>query len=250
MITTLQNIKENVPAIFSTKPHQKMSNKYQFVPTYELMDKFISEGWDFSRATQVGKGKFGKHEVRLRHGEIPNVGDCIPELILTNSHDGTTTFSVSTGLHRLVCSNGLTVPTSISQSFKIRHTNFDMGEVRKVTDEFAQQLPIIGQSVEKMSSKILSLDEQFSYVEKAKVIRWANGEKPIGLTFDEILQPLRVEDSNPNMWNTFNVVQEKFVRGGLKYKGPKKMTQMRELKNISTLNKVNTQLWELAESFC
>lgn len=250
MITTLQNIKENVPAIFSTKPHHKMSDKYQFVPTYELMEKFMNEGWDLSRATQIGRGLFGKHEVRLRHGEIPNVGDCIPELILTNSHNGTTTFSVSTGLHRLVCSNGLTVPTSISQSFKLRHTNFDMGEVRKVTDEFANHLPIIGQSLEKMSSKILSLDEQMDYVDKAKVIRWVNGEKPTGLSFEEILQPLRIEDSEPSVWNTFNVVQEKFVRGGLKYKGTKRVTRMRELKNISNLSKVNTELWELAETFC
>jgi hypothetical protein len=250
MITLLNNLKETAPSIFATKAHQKMSDKYQFVPTYELIEKFMNDGWELGKASQVGKGLFSKHQVRMRHGEIPNVGDCIPELILTNSHDGSTTFSVSTGLHRLVCSNGLTVPTSLSQSFKIRHTNFDMGEVRKVTDEFAEQLPIIGKSVEKMSSKILTLDEQLNYVEKAKVVRWVNGQKPVGLTMEEILQPLRVDDADPTMWNTFNVVQEKFVRGGLKYKGKVRMTTMKELKNISSLNKVNTQLWELAESYC
>jgi hypothetical protein len=52
------------------------------------------------------------------------------------------------------------------------------------------------------------------------------------------------------MWTTFNVVQEKFIRGGIKYKAGKKFTTMREMKNIFTTNKINTELWELAESYC
>jgi hypothetical protein len=125
-----------------------------------------------------------------------------------------------------------------------------MGEVRRLTDQFADKLPSIASSVGKMSSRILTLDEQLDYTGKAQNIRWANGQKPVGLTLEEILQPLRVEDQLPNMWNTFNVVQEKFVRGGLEYKGPKRMTKMRELKNIGSINKINTELWELAETYC
>lgn len=250
MIYTLDQLKENAPSIFATRPHGKMSQKYTFVNTQDLIDKFMSDGWNVAKATQTGKGLFSKHEVRLRHGAIPKVGDSIPEIILQNSHDGTTAFSVQTGLHRLVCSNGLTVPTSVSQSFKVRHSNFDMGEVRRLTDEFADRLPLISGSVQKMSSRILTLDEQLDYANKSQNVRWKNGQKPIGLTLEEILQPLRGGDEEKNMWNTFNIVQEKFVRGGIKYKGPKRFTQMKELKNIGTVNKINTELWELAETFC
>jgi len=250
MVTSLQTLKEQAPAIFATKANPKMSSKYIFVPSSDIIEKFHNEGWEVSQVSQTGKGLFSRHQVKMRHGAIPKVGDSIPELILQNSHDGTTAFSLSTGLHRLVCSNGLTIPTSVSQSFKVRHTNFDMGEVRRLTDQFADKLPIIANSVGKMSSRILTLDEQLDYTGKAQNIRWANGQKPVGLTLEEILQPLRVEDQLPNMWNTFNVVQEKFVRGGLEYKGPKRMTKMRELKNIGSINKINTELWELAETYC
>lgn len=250
MIQTLQQLKEKAPSVFATRPHQKMTKQYQFVNTADMIDKFISDGWDLSSGRQSGKGLFTKHEVRLRHGAIPNVGDSIPEIILNNSHNGTTAFSITAGLHRLVCSNGLTIPNSVSQSFKVLHKNFDMGEIRRITDQFAENLPLISGSVGKMSSRILTLDEQVDYVRQSQNIRWKNGEKPMGLSFEEILQPLRSADEEPNMWNTFNVVQEKFIRGGMGYKGPKRFTRMKELKNLSVVNKINTELWELADSLC
>jgi hypothetical protein len=85
MIQTLQQLKEKAPSVFATRPHQKMTKQYQFVNTADMIDKFISDGWDLSSGRQSGKGLFTKHEVRLRHGAIPNVGDSIPEIILNNS---------------------------------------------------------------------------------------------------------------------------------------------------------------------
>ena len=34
------------------------------------------------------------------------------------------------------------------------------------------------------------------------------------LTLDEILAPVRSEDEGTDLWNTFNVVQEKMIHGG------------------------------------
>jgi len=45
------------------------------------------------------------------------------------------------------------------------------------------------------------------------------------------------------------MVQEKFVRGGIEYKTKTgRKSSLRSLKNISSLNYVNTKLWETAES--
>ena len=49
-------------------------------------------------------------------------------------------------------------------------------------------------------------------------------------------------------WQVFNVVQEKFVRGGVNYTSNNgKRTGLRGLNNIMVVNEVNTKLWELAE---
>jgi hypothetical protein len=98
---TIQDIKTIAPAIFSTSADPKMSNKYSFVPTIELMENFTNEGWELSSVRQNGKGIYGVHEIRFRNGELPAVGDTLVEAIVRNSHDGSCALSVSAGLFRL-----------------------------------------------------------------------------------------------------------------------------------------------------
>lgn len=249
--TNFDQLKKQVPAIFTTSPSPRMSNRYTFVPTMDILENFQKEGWELSSARQVGASQYAIHEVRLRNGDMPQVGDSMFETIIRNSHNGMTTFSVSAGLHRLVCSNGLTVPTSVSEKFNIRHTSFDLGEVRKLTDNFAKQLPIIRNSMSKMENKILNNDEKIGFVKSAAAIRWKNGEMPRTISIEDILNPLRNEDEGDDLWKVFNVVQEKFVRGGVGYhSGNGRSVSMRKINSISAVNKINTELWELADSYC
>ena len=63
-----------------------------------------------------------------------------------------------------------------------------------------------------------------------------------------LLSPKRSEDEGDDLWRVFNVVQENFVRGGVEMSSPNgRRTKLRGLQNIMALNKVNTQLWEIAE---
>jgi hypothetical protein len=227
-----------------------MSNKYTFVPTIEVVENFDREGWKVYSAKQVGKGNYAQHELRLRNGELPQVGDSLIEAVIRNSHNGISSFSVSSGLHRLVCSNGLTVPTSIADAISVRHMNFDLGMVREITDQFAERLPVIQRSVGKMESTFLSEGQLVDFVNKSAMIRWEKGSIP-KFKLEDFLRPERDGDVGNSVWKTFNVIQEKFVRGGMKYNSKKgRVVSMRELKNFYNINKVNTGLWELAETYC
>lgn len=251
MIYTPELIKANSPAVFATSPSPKMSDKYVFVPTIDIMENFEREGWNLSSVKQVGKSVYGVHELRFRNGELPKVGDSIVEAIIRNSHNGMATFSVSAGLHRLVCSNGLTVPTSLSESFNLRHQRFDLDEVKKLTESFAGRLPIIQGSVDRMMNKEMSLAEKTQFVKRAINTRWKTGSVPASLDVMSIMYPKREEDNKNDLWTIFNVVQENFVRGGVEYTSPKgRKTSLKGLKSILAVNQVNTKLWELAEEFC
>jgi hypothetical protein len=161
------------------------------------------------------------------------------------------TFSVSSGLHRLVCSNGLTVPTSVSDAIVVRHMSVDMGTVRQITDEFADRLPIIQRAVQRMESTYLTEERTIDMVNKATLIRWDKGSVPNTINIQDLLKPERDGDMGNSVWKTFNVIQEKFVRGGVQYKSKRgRLTTMKELKNYQNINKINTSLWELAESYC
>jgi hypothetical protein len=247
---TLETLKEITPSVFATSPSPKMSQKYTFVPTMDIIENFDREGWKVYSAKQIGRGQFAQHELRLRNGELPNVGDSLIEAVVRNSHNGLSTFSVSAGLHRLVCSNGLTVPTSIADSISVRHMKFDVGMVKEITDQFAERLPLIQRSVGKMETTFLEEERLVDFVNKSALIRWEKGSIP-KINVEDFLRPERDGDVGSSVWKTFNVIQEKFVRGGLQYKSGKgRLVTMKELKNFQNINKINTNLWELAESYC
>lgn len=247
---SLETLKQVTPSVFATSPSPKMSQKYTFVPTIEIVENFDREGWKVYSAKQVGSGQYAQHELRLRNGDLPNVGDSLIEAVIRNSHNGLSAFSVSSGLHRLVCSNGLTVPTSVADSISVKHMKFDMGMVREITDQFAERLPVIQRSVGKMETTFLEEERLVDFVNKSALIRWEKGSLP-KINVEDFLRPERDGDVGNSVWKTFNIIQEKFVRGGLKYQSKKgRFTSMKELKNFQNINKINTNLWELAESYC
>ena len=161
------------------------------------------------------------------------------------------TFSVSAGLYRLVCSNGLTVPTSVADAITVKHMRVDMGVVRQITDEFADRLPLIQRSVGRMETSFLNEERTMDMVNKAKLVRWQQGSMPAVINVEDLLRPERDGDVGNSVWKVFNVIQEKFVRGGTSYRTKRgRNVSMKELKNFQSINKINTSLWELAESYC
>ena len=245
---TTELIKTTAPSIFATSPSSKMTNKYEFVPTDKIMEYFEREGWEISSVNQNGKGIHSVHEVKFRNQQLPSVGDTLVESIIRNSHNGMCAFSMSYGLHRLVCSNGLTVPTSVADQFKLRHKNFQLDDVKSLTESFAKKLPLIQQSVGRMMERQLTMSEKIDFVQKASKLRWTAGSVPSTLDLVDLLTPNRNEDEGDDLWRVFNVVQEKFVRGGIEYKSQTgRKTGLRGLKNIISLNTLNTKLWETAE---
>lgn len=249
---TKEMIKMNAPAVYSTSPSSKMSGSYSFVPTFELLEKFELDGWNISSVKQSGKGVHSLHEIRLRNGELPKVGDSVFEAIIRNSHNGTVALSLRSGLYRLVCSNGLTVPTSISESFTLRHTNLDMGQIRSLTDSFAKKLPIIKTGMDRMMGKELSKGEKIRLVRESLKIKFGEQKNEhSNSVIEDILTPNREEDKGDNLWNVFNTIQEKFIRGGFSYNNASgRLVTSRGINGIVASNKINTQLWELANQYC
>jgi len=245
---TLDEVKLLAPSVFATSASSKLSDKYVFVSTIDILENFQREGWDIASAKQSGRGIHNVHEIRLRNGELPKVGDTLVEAIIRNSHNGMTTLGVSAGLHRLVCSNGLTVATSTAEQFKVRHQKFDLDEVKRLTESFAKKLPKIQGSVTRMMEKVMSTDEKIDFLRKSAEVRFGKDKILNDLEMVGLLRPDRSEDEGDELWKVFNVVQEKFIRGGVDMTSSNgRNSKLRGLKNILAMNKVNTKLWEIAE---
>lgn len=251
MLKTLtpSDIKEMAPSVFSTDYSKKLSEKYSFVPTFEVLENFEREGWTVTQANQIGRGNHASHQVRLTNGGLTQVGDSIFQAVIKNSHNGLKALTVGGGLYRLVCSNGLTLPSSAFQEFNFRHKNLNLDDVRRITDNFAKQIPLITNSVKSFENREMSIIESQDFMTKATMLRWDKGSLP-KIDVNTLLNPNRDGDVGSSLWKVFNVAQEKLVRGGEQYRSQRgRLSSVRELKNFERVNQLNTKLWELAESY-
>lgn len=98
-------------AAFATHAHESRSDRYGFIPTSDVLAALQREGFEVAKSTtqrirDASRAGFERHQLRLRPaGQVavrPEVGSLFPEVILTNSHDGTSGFRLDAGLFRLV----------------------------------------------------------------------------------------------------------------------------------------------------
>jgi hypothetical protein len=108
-----------VPSVLGDDKHQSRSQRYTYIPTIILLDRLREEGFEpfFACQTRVrdpGKREHTKHMLRLRR-ENQIVGKEVPEIILLNSHDGSSSYQMIPGLFRFVCANGLVCGNSFGE---------------------------------------------------------------------------------------------------------------------------------------
>ncbi len=243
MSISLDSLRQRVPAIFTKTPSPKVSNRYSFADSEYYLQKFIDADWFIHSARQVSKSEYAPHQVILRNKDIATVGDLLPQLIFTNSHNGIKKMTMDTGIYRLVCSNGLVVPTSITQSLSIKHIDLGDSTTDTIVNSFYEKIPIIMNNIDRMKNKILTNDEIDNFTYNALQIRFINA---VGININDVVKPSRIEDYSDDLWTVFNVVQEKLIRGGIQL--PSKR-HSKPINNFVNDNDINTKLWQLAEQY-
>ena len=196
---------------------------------------------------------FAKHMIRLRRDlqGLRQVGDSVPEVVLLNSHDGTSSYQLMMGWFRLVCLNGMVVADNSkgSNGIKVGHRGDIMGEVIEasytVVNEAENTIPLI----EDMTRLQLTHTEQIAFANAARELRIDDEAE---IKPETIIRPRRQADIGDDLWRTFNRAQENLVRGGISYdtrdaNGHKVHRHVREAKSIDSNIKLNRALWTLAE---
>jgi hypothetical protein len=191
--------------------------------------------------------------LRLRHADLssPKVDDTFPEVILINSHDGTSSYRIMGGLFRLVCMNGLVVPDNLCETVRIPHKGDIRSLViegsRKVLENSAHAL----QAAEDWQKVMLSGEEQRAFATAAHYRRFADDDGTVTTPIepDQLLTPRRAGDRSPDLWRTFNRIQENAIKGGLSAvdRETGRRSTSREVRSIDGDVKLNKALFLLAE---
>lgn len=230
---------------------ETLSEKYKLVPTKMIAEKFKSMGFvvDDYKETKVRKASkngFQKHFVRLSNPKLlsTNHNDVKLQLLVTNSHDGLSSFSIKLGFFRLVCSNGLVVGQTF-ESVNLRHTGNIIEQIDEAVERMVAQVNKLNAAIQKMKDTKLTNDQQNEFIAQAIKTRY-----PTKQTNDVSIPIMRPEDGESNVFSLYNRVQEALIRGGNNVRGSNnRMRAARELRSIRGITKVNEELFTLAEKF-
>jgi hypothetical protein len=173
------------------------------------------------------------------------VGDVLPQIMFNNSHNGTSKMDISMGIYRLVCSNGLVVPTSVANSISMKHVDLSTDFTEVMTNDFFSKIPTIFNRMGEMQERMLGQREIEEFAQRAIDIRFDKSANKVD--FEQVLRPYREADKGNDLWTIFNVVQEKVIKGGVKFQNTNRRSK--PVVNFINDNKLNTQLWEIAEEY-
>ena len=245
-------LKAQAPALFTEEAHYDVSDKYHFIPTIDVIEEIRANNWypvsvSEANVRDYDKQGYQQHLVRFRHfDDLLHEPENAVELLLFNSHDRSKSFSISAGIYRFVCANGLVIADSIFESYKIKHLGERENDVAQAVASITAIKPKLMQKIQMLESISLTQLEQESFARSSLSLRF---DKHLEVDYKDILVPHRDEDTKDDLYTTLNVIQENLLRGNIS--GVNNITgrrfTSREVTSIARDVDVNQGLWDIAE---
>lgn len=234
-----------------------VSPRYSVVTTRGLVDYLQNAGFEVSKMTTArvknpAKQGFQKHVLRVRHPDfVKNCpSDIIPEIIIKNSYDGTSSLEVMLGVYRIACANGLIIGTTFA-SVRIRHVGDNLlSKIIPAVDEIIKQYPRVLEVIARMKAIDLDLNKSLAFAAQAAPIFMPPNS---AYNAQSLVRVRRFDDRSTDLWTVFNRIQESAMKGGIRYvtqveqNGLGVPQRTRAIRSIDRTVQVNRELWSLAE---
>lgn len=240
------------PSIFADAPHESRSQRYAYIPTAAVLAELRQEGFQPFMVTQTrvrdeGKREHTKHMLRLRHASQINGAEA-NEIVLLNSHDGTSSYQMLAGMFRFVCSNGLVCGDTVAD-VRVPHKGDVSGHVIEGAYEVLSGFDRVKDSRDAMRAITLDEGEAAVFARSALALKYdPTDNKPAPITESQILMPRRFDDRRPDLWSVFNRTQENLTKGGLHGRSANgRRQQTRPVQGIDSDVRLNRALWMLAD---
>jgi len=257
-IMTRDDLRDVAPSIFTRSPYHTMTDRYRVAATADVVD--LLEGIGLfpvrarqSRCRQLDKRKYVKHLIRFRRSEDIDAGMAteIPEVVLTNSFDGTSAYRLNVGLWRVACLNGLVCPTGELGGISVRHSGDDLGKrIIDATYSVVSDSVKALDTVEAWKSLIMTRPEQLEMAHRAMDLKPNPAVKAAFLLTARREADYTDGDGNRDLWTTTNVLEESLIRGGVQgINGRGRRIRTRPVKQIEADIRIHKGLWTLAEAF-
>ncbi|TKV07669.1 DUF945 domain-containing protein [Citrobacter sp. wls619] len=246
---THEELMNHVPSVFGSDKHESRSDRYTYIPTITILESLQREGFEpfFACQTKVrdqNKREHTKHMLRLRRaGQL--TGHQVPEIILLNSHDGSSSYQMLPGLFRGVCTNGLVCGQSFGE-VRVPHKGNVVEKVIEGAYEILGVFDWVEEKRDAMQSLLLPPTAQQALAKAALTYRFGEEHQPV--TESQVLSARRWQDEQNDLWSVFNRLQENLSKGGLSGRSVQgKRSRTRAVNGIDGDIKLNRALWVMAE---
>ena len=249
-----ETLYRHVPAIFAREAHDSRSERYVYVPTIDIVEGLRREGWFPFFAVQSvprdgSRHGHAKHMLRLRRDEGIGKPEAA-EVIIVNSHDGTSAYQMFAGMLRFVCTNSM-IAGERFEEVRVPHKGNIQDEVIEGAFRVLEDFETVDASTDGMKALTLQPEEQRAFATAALALRYGErgeGEPPAPVTADQLIEARRPEDFGASLWTTFQRVQENAMKGGQPGRGAKgRRLHTRPVASIDRSVSLNRALWVLAE---
>ncbi|RQY32771.1 DUF945 domain-containing protein [Burkholderia stagnalis] len=247
-------IRRVAPSIFADGKHESRSERYTYIPTIDVLRGLRNEGFQpfmicQTRVRDSSKREFTKHMLRLRHAN-QITGEEADEIVLLNSHDGTSSYQMLAGTFRFVCQNGMVAGENIAD-IRVPHKGNVVQNVINGAFDVLDGFDLIREQKNGMRAVTLDRDEQQAFARSALALRYDPTEvdAPAPISESQLLAPRRFEDRRDDLWTIFNRVQENLTKGGLHGRSRSgRAMSTRPITGIDQNVKLNRALWMLADA--
>ncbi|MDH1210507.1 DUF945 domain-containing protein [Pseudomonas chengduensis] len=247
-----EQIRAVAPSIFAEAPHESRSERYSYIPTATVLQELRGEGFEpfmvcQTRVRRDDRRDFTKHMIRLRHASQIDARGEANEIILLNSHDGTSSYQMLAGMFRFVCQNGLVCGDTVAD-VRVHHKGDVAAQVIEGAYEVLHGFQQAQESREAMRAVTLDGGEAEVFARAALALKYDDPEKPEPITERQVLAARRLDDNRADLWSVFNRTQENLIRGGLLGRGGSGRRQRtRPVQGIDQDLRLNRALWLLAD---
>jgi hypothetical protein len=240
-----------IAAKHTTTAAPDLSPKYSVIQTtkvYELLADygFREDKYRQSRERNREREAFSKHiSILQREQDCDQNGGF--NLLLVNSHNGTSALHLEAGYFRVLCENQL---GHGDVGIRVRHTGDVLSKLEQAIPRVLNQMDDFKALQTLLQGRTLPNEQAIALIEKALELRGLPNTTHNRTVF---FWPRRNEGER-NAWMQFNVIQEHMVRGGFRVHAEDKdglcMRKLRPLTSANRLLDANRELTATVRKLC
>jgi hypothetical protein len=251
LFTNADAMHKYAPSLFATHAHPRMSEKYSFTNTYDIILRMHNRYGMRVVSVQGGSRTYKKVLVRMRSTHYDTRREeSAPELIIIDSHDGSSKLTMALGFIRFVCMNGMIAGDMFYNKAFLHRTPDLVHVVMLEMEDINQHVDRLIQRITAMRSYQTTFGDRMVLADAVVRQRWGE-EKDAGFIAEmrsRMLEPRRSEDLGNDLYTIMNVLQENCLRGGMTYMSNNNRTaSVKPISDVGRNVNINRSLWNAGE---